>query len=162
MKKCSDCGVEYPDEATQCVTCHTDLNAPSASPEQDFKTEPVMSPEEQQFWERMTFRQFTILLLRLQALWLVFDAVVEVTYLPPYFVGFNALSTYASRSPALGLGFFLALLRIILHVAAALALVMYSERVVSWFARDWFSKPSNAGSKSLQPTGAAPKEPSHD
>jgi ribosomal protein L40E len=113
MKKCADCGVEYPDEATQCVTCHTDLLAPSASNQAAPKTESMMSPEGQRFWERMTFRQFTILFLRLQAVWLLFYAAIDVTYLPPYFIRLNEASSYSARSPQLSLGFFLALLRII-------------------------------------------------
>jgi hypothetical protein len=162
MKRCSDCGVEYPDEATLCVTCHTDLVAPSALAGQDSETEPGMSPEEHRFWERMTFRQFTSLFLRLQALWLLFNAAIEATFLPPYFSGFDALSSHFLRSPALSLSFFLALLRIILHVVAALALIMYSERVVSWFARDWISALTSVDDKSPQPTAAAPEDPARE
>ncbi len=39
MKKCSDCGFEYPDEATRCVTCGTDLVSASASAQQEQKAE---------------------------------------------------------------------------------------------------------------------------
>jgi hypothetical protein len=107
MKKCRDCGVEYPDDAAQCLTCHTALVVPSASAQHDPKTEPVMSREEQRFWERMTFRQFTILFLKLQAVWLLFSAAVDVTYLPPYFTRFIQGSPYTARSSELSLGFFL-------------------------------------------------------
>ena len=117
------------------MTCHTPFAAPSASAQPEAMSEPVMSPEEQCFWERMTFRQFTVIFLRLQAVWLLFDAVVAVTYLPPYFRGLTD-----SAGPDFRLGFLMALLRIILHVAAALAIVRYSERVVSWFAKDWTTK----------------------
>jgi hypothetical protein len=91
-----------------------------------------MSAAEQRFWERMTFRQFTILFLRLQAVWLLWNAVIDITYLPPYFVRPSPYLRFQ-----LGLTFFLSLLRVVLNVAAALFVLQYSERIVSWFARDW-------------------------
>jgi hypothetical protein len=104
-----------------------------------------MAPEERRFWEQMTFRQFTILFLRLQAVWLLFYAAIDVTYLPPYFARLNGASSYSASSSGARLGFFLALLRVILHVVAALAVIQYSERVVSWFARDWIPKQPERG-----------------
>jgi hypothetical protein len=158
MKKCSYCGLENPDEATQCMTCLTDLVAPSASGQSGAKTESGMSPEEQRFWQRMTFRQFTILFLRLQAVWLLFNAAVELTYLPLYFPRNYGVSSYSARYSGLPLSFFLMLLRIILHVAAALAVVQYSERIVSWFARDWIPTQPSPNHNSIQPTNVAPKD----
>jgi hypothetical protein len=110
----------------------------------------------------MTFRQFTILFLRLQAVWLLFYAAIDVTYLPPYFIRLNEVSSYSARSPQLGLGFFLALLRIILHVAAALAVIQYSERVVSWFARDWIPTQPSLNNKSIVPTAVSHGDSTHD
>ena len=140
------------------MTCHTDLTAPSTTTGQNFNSESVISPEEQRFWERMTFREFTILFLRLQALWLLFNAAIEVTYLPSYFIGRSPFSSFASGSPALSSGFFLVLFRIILHVAAALAVVQFSGRIVSWFAKDLFSRTPNPGNKSIQASAVTPMD----
>jgi hypothetical protein len=140
MKKCSFCGLENPDEATQCTTCHTALIESSGPAQSKPKTEPVMPPEERRFWEHMTFRQFTVLFLRLQAVWLLFYAVIDVTYLPPYFARLNDASSFSASASAARLSFFLALLRVMLNVAAALAVIQYSERIVSWFARDWIPR----------------------
>lgn len=149
MKKCGYCGLEHPDEATQCVACHNDL-IDAALPVQSVP-KAMMPPEERRFWEQMTFRQFTILFLRLQAVWLLFYAAIDVTYLPPYFIKLNEPLLYSSMYSGARLGFFLTLLRIIMHVAAALAAIQYSERLVNWFARDWIQSsrlqtpPSNLG-----------------
>jgi hypothetical protein len=85
MKKCTYCGLENPDEAVMCSTCHTEFVAPSQPSPPLPSDEHVISPEEQRFWERMTFRQFAILIVRLQAVWLLFYAVIDATYLPGYF-----------------------------------------------------------------------------
>ena len=80
MKKCANCAFESPDEAMSCPSCSTDTFI-STSPE---ALGHIISPEEQQFWERMTFRQFAIFLIRLQALWLFFYAVIDASYLTDY------------------------------------------------------------------------------
>ena len=61
-------------------TCHLGFASPSAQ-KAPGNWQYVISTEEQRFWERMTFRQFAILIIRVQAVWLLFDAVVEGTYL---------------------------------------------------------------------------------
>src|SRR5271168_5305684 len=68
MKKCANCGFESPDEALSCPSCSTDAFV-ATSPE---ALGHIISPEEQRFWERMTFRQFAVFLIRLQAVWLLF------------------------------------------------------------------------------------------
>ena len=65
MKNCANCGFESEDEVLSCPACTTDAFV-SSSPE---ALGHIISPQEQRFWERMTFRQFAIFLLRLQALW---------------------------------------------------------------------------------------------
>ncbi len=140
MKKCSYCGLENPDDATQCVTCHTDFATPvsSAMPEQE--TKPVTQIDEQRFWERMTFKQFVALFMRLQAVWLLWYAAIDATYIPAYFGrSFYVGGMYVNpgNSPGERLDFFLLIFRIILHVAAAVAVIRYADRLVGWLVRDW-------------------------
>lgn len=147
MKKCGYCGLENSDEATQCATCHTDLALPSPV-EGESHTRSVTSVEEQRFWERMTFREFAALFLRLQAIWLLWYAALDLLYIPGYI----------GRSPTgaiyLSPGAFRLILRIILHVAAAVAVIQYADRLLSWLVRDWIrNQPSN---ESLKPPAAGP------
>lgn len=96
-----------------------------------------MSDEERRFWERMTFRQFAILMVRLQAVWFLFYAVLDVTYLPRYFPRPRGSSSYYSSLYAqMSLDQFLAIFRIILNAAAAVALIQCAERVLSWLVKD--------------------------
>jgi len=149
MKKCPYCGLENPDESIQCVTCHTDLVTPTSPPIPQPVTNPVTPLDEQRFWERMTFRQFAALFLRLQAIWLLWYAVIDLTYIPAYVGRSYTDGIYVSPGASR------LMLRIILHVAAAIAVIQYADRILSWLVRDWFRNqppPDN----SLQPTAAAP------
>ena len=104
-----------------------------------------MTPlEEQRFWERMTFRQFAALFLRLQALWLLWYAAVDLTYLPGY-VGRSYAGGFILIPGGLRL-----ILRIVMHVAAALAVIQYADRILSWLVRDWIRN---------QPPDTAPGDP---
>jgi hypothetical protein len=152
MKKCPYCGLENPDEAIQCVTCHTDLVTPTSSAIPQPEARPVTPLDEQRFWERMTFRQFAALFLRLQSIWLLWYAVLDLTYIPAY-VG-RSYSGGIYLSP----GAFRLILRIILHVAAAIAVIQYADRILSWLVRDWIRN-QPPPDKSLQPTAAAPSAP---
>jgi hypothetical protein len=137
MKKCNYCGLENSDEATQCVTCHTDLAVPTSGAPQP-QTRSVTSLDEQHFWERMTFRQFAALFLRLQAIWLLWYAVLDLTYIPSYIGRTYAGGLYFSP------GAFRWILRIVLHVAAAVAVIQYADRILSWLVRDWIrNQPPN-------------------
>jgi hypothetical protein len=142
MKKCSYCGFENQDEAVMCATCHTEFVVQTQPSPPEPRSEYVISPEERGFWERMTFRQFAILIVRLQALWLLFYAVLDTTYLPRYFIGLHRASSFAAASPEFRLDLFLLILRIIMHVAAAVAIIQYAERVLSWLVKDSIPKPS--------------------
>jgi hypothetical protein len=141
MKKCSYCGLENPDDAVVCATCRTEFvfviekQAPAA-PSAELPGEYVISSEEQTFWQRMTFRQFAVLFVRLQAIWLFFDAAVEATYLPTYILEFNLASTYTHASPTLRLNSSLLVLRIGLHVIAGFALIFNAEKLLSWMVKD--------------------------
>ena len=80
MKKRANCGFECHDEMLSCPSCSSDAFVTS-SPE---ALGHIISPEEQRFWERMTFRQFAVFLIRLQALWLLFSALIDAIYLAEY------------------------------------------------------------------------------
>jgi hypothetical protein len=138
MKKCTYCGLENPDEAVMCGTCHTEFVAPSQPSPPEPSGEYMISPDEQHFWERMTFRQFAILIVRLQALWLFFDAVVDATHLPRYFTLASEAPSAFSQGMRLDLLFLI--LRIIIQIAAAVALIQYTERVLSWLVKDCVPK----------------------
>ena len=134
MKKCTHCGVENPDDAAQYGTCHRDLAAPYEPGRQ-----PGISAAEQRLWQRMTFREFFILMLRLQALLLLFRVVIELTYLLPMLTRILGAPSFAVGLQNMpGLGWLV--LRLLLQVAAAVALIQQAERVASWFVRDWIPR----------------------
>ena len=129
MKKCGYCGLENSDEATHCATCQTYLTTPRSTDTPP--TKPVTALDEQRFWERMTFKQFVALFLRLQAVWLLWYAAIDLTYLPGY------VGRSFTGELSLGPGGFRLIIRIILHVAAAVAVIRHAERILSWLVRDW-------------------------
>jgi hypothetical protein len=126
MKKCVNCGFESPDEAISCPSCSTDTFT-SPSPE---ALGHIISPEEQCFWERMTFRQFAVFLIRLQALWLLFHAVIDATYLTDYLRPYIRFTPHA----------YMIVVRVALHVALAIICLRYCERIISWFVKDIIPK----------------------
>ena len=126
MKKCANCGLESSDETLSCPSCTTDTFV-STSPE---ALGHIISPEEQRFWERMTFRQFAVFTIRLQALWLFFYALVESTYLLDYLAPNIHFTRYA----------YLMLLRTGLHLALGIICLRYPDRIVSWFVKDIIPK----------------------
>jgi len=142
MKKCPYCGLQNDDAASQCVTCHTALATAPESAVTDARPEYMVSPQEIRFWERMTFRQFAVLMIRLQALWLLFNAAVDVTYLPRYLSRWFEGSSYSVVSTELKRELALAIFRIVLHVVAALLVIQHAERLLSWLVKDWVANPS--------------------
>jgi hypothetical protein len=135
MKHCTYCGNQYPDEFEMCPADRQPLKR--AGEEQVIPVESVgnestetISPDEQRFWERMTFRQFAVLIIRLQAVWLLFYAAYNVTYLPAYICRSNEVASYSASYFSAKFELFLAVLRIIAHVAAAVALIQYTERIL--------------------------------
>ena len=157
MKKCPYCGLQNPDEAMQCTTCHTPLNEGLQPTTLAQKPECVVSSDERRFWEHMTFRGFALLLIRLQALWLLVYGVIDATYLPRYFSRWRAGSSYASVSNELSQELALMLLRVVFYVAAALALLQYGEKFLSWLVRDLVAKQP----PSPEPGVAAVTAPDH-
>jgi RNA polymerase subunit RPABC4/transcription elongation factor Spt4 len=122
MKKCVNCGFESSDETINCPACSTDTFT-STSPD---ALGHIISPEEQRFWERMTFRQFAVFTIRLQALWLIFNAINYATYLTDYLTPFPHFTRYA----------WMIVFRAVLHLAMAIACIRYADRIVSWFVKD--------------------------
>jgi hypothetical protein len=140
MKKCANCGFESPDEALSCPSCSTDAFVATSREALGH----IISPEEQRFWERMTFRQFAVFLIRLQAVWLLFYTAIEATYLVPYLTPYVHFTLYATTIVFRGA----------LHLALALICIRYADRIVSWFVKDIIPKqPPNTA---LEPTAAAP------
>jgi hypothetical protein len=132
MKKCANCGFECSDETISCPACSTDTFV-SATP-QVFGH--VISPDEARFWERMTFRQFAVFLIRLQAIWFLFYAVDVATYLHSYL---HALDRYPPDAPGYleaRHSFFWAFFRVIWHVAGAVVCIRWADRIVIWFVKD--------------------------
>ena len=160
MTKCTYCGFENPNNAAQCESCHTALIAQSPPTLPKPNNEHLLSPEERSFWERMTFRQFAILMVRLQAVWFLFYAVIDVTYLPRYFPRPRGTSSYYSPLyTQMSLDQFLAIFRIILNVAAAVALIQCAERVIRWLVKDSFVKqtPETVERTDAPPLSSDPK-----
>jgi len=127
MKKCANCGCESPDEAISCPSCSTDAFV-STSPG---AWGHIISPAEERFWERMTFRQFAVFFIRLQSAWLFFDAVVYATYLTDYLLP-DVHFTFRAN---------LIVARVALHLAAGIFCLRYADRIVSWFVKDIIPKP---------------------
>ncbi len=145
MKNCSYCGKEYSDEMEVCPTDGKSLQRAGQVETPmpgtlKIERHEMVSPEEQRFWRRMTFRQFAILMVRLQAVWLLFYAAVDATYLSRYFNLWTTASSYAALSPAGRLDLLMLILRVIMHVAAAVALIQHAEKVLSWLVKDSIPK----------------------
>src|ERR1041385_3332776 len=145
MKSCTFCGKEYSDEVEVCSLdgrpleriggeTLTETIAPAA------ESPAAISARESLFWEQMSFRKFAALMIRLQALWLLFYAVVDATYLPRYFRSLHYASIHSVAATDVKIDLFLAVLRILLHVAAALSLIQHAERFLSWLIKDWVRK----------------------
>lgn len=141
MKECGRCGEENSDETKECVICHAELNAALSPPLAEGMTGPGVSPAKRHFWEQMTFRQFAIFWLRLQALWLMFYAIVDLTSLPVYFGRMHDFSPYSTGYADASRSLVWQLARIALHVAGAVAIIGNAERLVDWLVRDWTESP---------------------
>ena len=126
MKTCANCGLDIPDEEMSCPSCSTDSFV-STSPE---ALGHIISPEEQRFWERMTFRQFAVFTIRLQALWLLFYSVIDATYLTDYLIP----SVYFSHQAKM------IVVRSALQVGVAIVCLRHADRIVSWFVKDILPK----------------------
>lgn len=127
MKKCANCGFESPDEAMSCPSCSTDTFI-STSPE---TLGHIISPIEEKFWERMTFRHFAILIIRIQALWLFINAVIDFSYLTDYLMPGIRFTPHAD----------MIVVRAVLNVALGIICLRYADRIISWMVKDILPKP---------------------
>jgi hypothetical protein len=140
MKLCKSCGKEYSDNLEMCPEDGHPLSAIAEMPTAGSSSEQaqesvVISSAEQRFWDRMTFREFAILIVRLQALWILFPVLVELTYLPGYLSTIYPEQRFVLLPPDMKRSFYLALLRIALRSAVGVAAFIYAERLLSWLAK---------------------------
>jgi hypothetical protein len=143
MKKCTYCGLENPDEAAMCSTCHTEFGTespPTLDP--PFSREYVMSPEEQRFWEMVTFRKILIVIMRILGLWLLFSAALQATLLVPTLITLAQIESVSPMASRYNSEFVLAIVRLFCYVAAGLALLNYTEKLLGWLVKDLVSKPA--------------------
>jgi hypothetical protein len=148
MKKCANCGFECHDEMLSCPSCSSDAFV-TTSPE---ALGHIISPAEQHFWQRMTFRQFTIVFIRFQSLFFLAYAIEDATYLIMDISSLHNLS---------GLGYsderhyvFWRLFTLLWHLAAFIACIRYADRIASWLIKDII--PKSPPNTALEPTAAAP------
>jgi hypothetical protein len=128
MKKCPYCGRENADDVPKCPECGTTFDFPRAS-----DSHPV--PAEQGFWDRLTLKELALLLVKLQALWVLFPAITELTYLAGYSNTFFPSRRFDFLPFELKQTFHLALLRIALRVAAGIGVFVYAEQLLNWLAK---------------------------
>lgn len=146
MKRCKYCGKEYPNDMT---VCPIDQNPLQSSNEADIAVgrasevaENSMTTNERRFWERMTFRQFAIIFIRIQALWLLFYALIDATYIPGYFTGLHGVSSWTALANENRGRLLLLLFHIFLRIAAAVLLIQKAERILRWLVRDYIQDDS--------------------
>lgn len=140
MKTCPYCGLQNSDEATQCETCHAKLAEPEAEIWPGPRRGYVVSPQEQRFWDRMTFRDLALVFLRIQALWLFLDAAVDATYVPRMLSRWLNATPHSSYWVEVGRDLFWLVVRIALYASGGLAAILYSERFLGWLVKDWVAK----------------------
>jgi hypothetical protein len=141
MKRCKYCGKEYPDEMSVCPIDQNTLqptNEIGIAVSQAIKApQKSMTVQERRFWEQMTFKQFAIILIRIQALWLLFYAFIDATYIPGYFTGLYGVTSWTALSHGDRIRFVLLLFHIVLRIAAAVLLIQKAERILGWLVRDY-------------------------
>jgi len=140
MKHCTYCGKEYSDDVNACPLDGHPVQGDEASTPTLVQRKDTISPEEHKFWERMTLRQFAILLIRLQALVFLFNALLEITLLPRYLIRINPVGSNYILSSTIKLELFMLSIRIILFLAAAVLLIQRGEKILSWIVKDCVSK----------------------
>lgn len=162
MKQCPYCGLQNDDTAIECVTCHTALPTEASFPAPETKPVPVISPQEARFWQRMNFHKFAILLVKLQGVWLLLNAVVELTYLPRYISRWLLGSSYSVLSSEMKRDAALMVFRLVLYGGVGLALIQYAERFLSWLVKDWVAQEAvNPPAPVPAPTSASSRGPNN-
>jgi hypothetical protein len=137
MKTCLNCATENPDDALTCQSCGTTTFVTS-SPEAIGGH--LITPAEKRFWERMTFRQFALLIIRMQALWFLVYVAIDITYLPQYFTKLHSATYGITEYAQARQSVFLALLRILMNAAGAMICIQCAENILSWLVKDLIPK----------------------
>ena len=142
MKHCTYCGKEYSDEVEVCPIDGNPVRrvGEAQTPVPVVQGLKIISPQEQRFWERMTFKQFAIVIVRLQAVWLFVDAAAAATSIPRYFIRSGTIAVSSDLSPAMKLELFMLIVRMVLYVAVAMTLIQRSEKILSWLVKDFVAK----------------------
>jgi hypothetical protein len=145
MKTCANCDTENPDDAPACHACST-ATFVSASP--DVYGGHIITPEEHHFWQLMSFRQFAVFFIRLQAIWFFFNAVFSATGLIPILDKlrdiFSGYPGYAGMRHTV----LVEILRVVLNVAAGIICIQFADRIISWLVKDLIPRPApNASPK---------------
>jgi hypothetical protein len=137
MKKCIYCGLENADNAVFCTTCHTQFVSTPAGSLPSLRNEHLISPEEWRFWNRMTFRQFAVVIVRLAALWCFFEGALEAAILVRYVmvIPFLMSSPGYPGYPYAMTELFVPVLRVGLCVVTGFILFSGGERILSWLVR---------------------------
>src|ERR1051326_6713148 len=73
---------------------------------------------------------FCCFLIRLQALWLFFNAVIDASYLTDYLMPGVRFTPHAK----------MIVVRVVLHVALGIICLRYADRIISWFVKDILPK----------------------
>lgn len=79
---------------------------------------------------------------------MLFNGAIETTYLPRYITRVGSYARWTSMAADAKVDLALMIMRILIHVAAAFALIIYAERLLSWLVKD-----------SVRETAAAPETP---
>jgi multisubunit Na+/H+ antiporter MnhG subunit len=94
-------------------------------------------PDDQnQLWKKITLKQIFVALIRLQALWLFFNAAVYLTYLPSYLQKLHYSTPYSPAYADAKFALLMELLRILMHVVAAMLIIQYTEPVLNYLLKD--------------------------
>jgi len=90
----------------------------------------------------MTTRELAKLIVRLQAAAFLFYAVIDLTYIGPYYRSYVTVHEVRTTDAIASQNFAAAVLRIALHLLAAVILFGLTERIVTLFAGRSTAAPS--------------------
>ena len=86
----------------------------------------------------MTFRQFAIVMIRLQALWLFINAALDMIYIPRYILVRSPF--YHSEIVVEKSAMFTLVLRILLNIGGGVLIIQKAEKILSWMVKDMVSE----------------------
>ena len=144
MKNCTLCGKEYPDDYDYCPDDGTRLRLPQATG-QGYPSSRDISTAEKAFWEKVTFRQLGVVMIRIQSIWLFFSAAYNLTYFVTYTRRNPIFPPISVGSVGMGIDLLMAAARVIVPLACAIYLITNTESVLSWFVKDMVQKEPDAG-----------------